>query len=253
MFSWGDHKFMPDTAQKFELGNLELQLSRSRLEWITEYHYHQDRYVNESRKEVALFRTISNDSSDQLRLLPSTADRNVVVRPVQGIKIPHGESANLFVSTPIWLQAVIPNSNHMLFDLPVEILSDTWFGANTWDGEICYSNQTQARLYLEKLSLRPERIITSVKITNEGGDTLNVERLNIPMPYFSVYDTGASLWSQHFEIIRTGKLETAELKFQAKPPPDFPESVLVNTPRMTEDSNLVARTIGLLFDEGQSA
>ena len=186
-----------------------------------------------------------------MRLQPATADRNVVVRPAQRIQIPHGESVDLFIGTPIWISALAPDEDHKLFDLPVEILSDTWFGTNTRHGEICYANQTQARLYLEKLSQRPERLVTPINIANNGGDLLTIERLNLPIPYLSIYDTGSSLWTQRIEITRTDQLETAEIKFPPEPPPQFPAASLCNTPRLNDDANLVVRAIGLLFDERQ--
>ena len=252
-FKWGVQTFELDVVQTLTIGNLELSFSRSVPEWTTEYHYHQDRYVNEGSKETTRFRTVAkNDELRQLEVLPATADRNVVVRPAQRIQIPHGERVELFIGTPVWLQASTPEGKHKLVDLPVEILSDTWFGANTRVGEICYANQTQARLDLDKLSQRPERLITPVSISNDGGDTLVIERLNLPVPYLSVYDTGPSLWTQQIEIIRTGKLETAELHFSVKPPEQFPDALPINTPRLSEADNLVVRAMGLLFDERKS-
>ncbi|MDA0272642.1 MAG: hypothetical protein O3C68_05260 [Proteobacteria bacterium] len=81
-FSWSEFQLEPDTEKLIALGTLEVTLSRSEMEWITAYQYRQDRYVNESTKQVAAFRTIANNSGWQLKAQPSTADRNVVVRPV---------------------------------------------------------------------------------------------------------------------------------------------------------------------------
>jgi hypothetical protein len=247
-FSWSEFQLEPDTEKLIALGTLEVTLSRSEMEWITAYQYRQDRYVNESTKQVAAFRTIANNSGWQLKAQPSTADRNVVVRPVQTIQIPHGETVSLYIGTPVWLQILIVGTDHKLIDLPVEILSDSWFGSNTMNGEICYANQTQARLDLTKLTQRADRLITPVTIRNLGGETLTIERLNLPVPNLAVYDTGASLWTQNVDITHTGKLEMTEVKFPLQPPLQFPEATLVNEPRSVEHNNLVMRAVELLFD-----
>ncbi|MDA0272643.1 MAG: hypothetical protein O3C68_05265 [Proteobacteria bacterium] len=146
------------------------------------------------------------------------------------------------------MQILIVDTEHKLIDLPVEILSDSWFGSNTMNGEICYANQTQARLDLTKLTQRPDRLITPVTIRNLGGETLTIERLNLPVPNLAVYDTGASLWTQNVDITHTGELEMTEVKFPLQPPSQFTEATLVNQPRSVEHNNLVMRAVELLFD-----
>ena len=116
------------------------------------------------------------------------------------------------------------------------------------NGEICYANQTQARLDLTKLTQRPDRLITPVTIRNLGGETLTIERLNLPVPNLAVYDTGASLWTQNVDITHTGELEMTEVKFPLQPPSQFTEATLVNQPRSVEHNNLVMRAVELLFD-----
>lgn len=248
---WGDNELKVEQTWTSEFGNLDLAIARSAFEVSVEYKYRQDRYVNEARKEVARYRVVVDDTDHTLTLRPSTADRNVVVRPIQTVRVPDGAKVRLFIGTPIWVQGFLAGGEK-LFDLPSEILSDTWFGKNTREGEVCYANQTQARLSLEKLSQRPERLITPVTIENHGGDTLVIERINLPLPQLSIYETGASPWTQAIELRRSGRHDMGQIVLSARPPAEYPDARLVSEPRRHEDEALVERALGMLFDERRS-
>ncbi|MFT6435663.1 MAG: hypothetical protein ACJAVI_003718 [Candidatus Azotimanducaceae bacterium] len=170
---------------------------------VIDYRYQQDRYVNESAQSVTRLRTIIEESNLVLVLSPATADRNVVVRPAQTISIPNGQTVHLYIGTPVWFVGTHTSSQRKLFGLSSGILSDTWFGPATYTGEICYANESQARLPLDRLSLRRDRLVTPVTIENRGGDTLALERLNLPVPFLTIFDTGPNLWPQEVRILRT--------------------------------------------------
>ncbi len=249
---WGEHGFEPEEQRQFQLGNLEVSITRSALEWFTEYTYQQDRYVSESRKSTTTIRTIDQSTNNKIQFKPATANRNVVVRPMHTVNIPPGQAAHLFIGTPLWMQCVIESNQATLFDLPVEILSDTWFGTNTRSGEICYANQTRARMLLEQLSGRPERLITPLTIRNEGEQPLVIERLNLPMPLLSIYDTGVSLWTQKIEIQHISDLAHADIVLAEEPPSEFPNAELLAEARSVDQGSLIQWTIDRLFDHRRS-
>jgi hypothetical protein len=251
-FDWGTQPLVADEKRSFKFGKLELELTPNILEWLIEYGYDQDRYVNQSAKSITRLRTIIAGDEFALQLSPASSDRNVVVRPAQKIAIPHGQTIRLFIGTPVWLVGTHTSLEHKLFDLSSEILSDTWFGPNTYTGEICYANETQARLDLNRLTLRPDRLITPVTIINNGGDTLTLERLNLPIPYLSIFDAGPNLWTQEISLKRTGKMESAGIKFPVEPPAHAPESPCLAGPRQSAPDNLIERAYNLLLDERKS-
>ncbi len=247
LFTWGDKYLEIGSPLELKLGNLTVGLERTAVEWSAHYSYAQDRYVSESAKEVTRQRTAFNTTTGGITLEPAMADRNVVVRPMQPIRIPDGQEITLYLSTPLWLRCLCSETNTQLLDIPTEILSDTWFGPNTREGEICYANASHARMSLANVPVRPERLISPVGIHNKGGDDLIIERLNVPIPSLSIYDTGASLWTQDIHITRVHKLEVAEIEFTNTAPSEYSDAKLISPARQTKDENLMVRALGLLF------
>jgi hypothetical protein len=244
---WGEHTLTVDTPLEFAVGTLRANVQRSAMEWIVQYRYDQDRYVRESAQTTTRLRFVFGDTDERLVVAPATADRNVVARPNEPIGIPAHERATLYVSSLLWLQASISDKSLMLADLPVQIMSDTWFGPSTREGELCYSNETQARLSLDKLSRRPERLITPVTVVNAGDDTLTVDRVNLPLPLLSVYQGPESLWTQELVITREQTLATARVTFHQRPPAHLEEAPMVTEPRRKDNQSGVTRALELLF------
>ena len=84
----------------------------------------------------------------------------------------------------------------MLLDVPSIRRSDTWFGSNTLEGELCYSTRSSARLNLDAIEPHPHRAVTPVEIRNEGANILPIERLRVPVQALSVYaDAEGRLWT----------------------------------------------------------
>src|SRR5439155_1571474 len=81
-------------------------------------------------------------------------------------------------------------------------LSDTWYGPNTREGELCYSSKTFCRTHLADLPLRPHRVLTPVSIQNNAKDPLLLEQLSLPLPYLSTYvDENGSLWTEEITVV----------------------------------------------------
>ena len=245
--SWGANAISVDETFTVELGKLALSIRRSKQEWTAEFQYRQDRYVNESSQETTRIRTVFGHTDELIELVPATADRNVMVKPSQTIQVPPNESTTLFISTPVWVSGRT-STQVPLFDLPSEILSDCWFGPNTREGELCYSNPTQARMYLELLPEWPERVVTPATIKNEGDETLMIDRLSLPLALLSLYRVQQSFWTQEIVITNTGKLDKAVVELEANPPGQHPNAELIAGARRDADENMMTRALHLLFN-----
>jgi hypothetical protein len=55
------------------------------------------------------------------------------------------------------------------------------------EGDLCYAKNTDAKVDLALLEKRPHRAITAVIIENEQEQTLTIDRMNIPVPYLTLY------------------------------------------------------------------
>lgn len=76
--------------------------------------------------------------------MPRLADRSVVIKPVDPIYIPAGQRGTLYISTPLWIAGFVEGQREPIFDLPVILPKDTWFGPNHRSGKSVMPPQSMA-------------------------------------------------------------------------------------------------------------
>jgi len=192
-----------------------------------------------------LSRHIVNGDSDTLEIKPSLADRNVVCRAKSPITILPRSSITLYLSTPLWLTIGLQEPSFTLLkEVATQRLSDTWFGSSTMEGELCYASQTIGRLEAENLPFRTQRAITPLFIENQADNDLVFERVALPVPSLSLFNTkNGQLYTQNVSLIRENDGDFAKLKLGA-PPAD---SDLVNGPRVVFNHGQLIRAFSAIF------
>ncbi len=154
----------------------------------------------------------------ELTITPCTADRPVVARPTSPVTIPPEEATVLYISSPLWMKIAVHQPEVALADMPIYRPSDTWFGANTRDGKLCYSSRSHARMHLENLPLRAQRTVTAVRIQNADTSPFTLERLNIPVPCLSLFTTkDGGLWTEEVTVVREKGGQSVSLHIAEKP------------------------------------
>ena len=186
--------------------------------------------------------------SGKVQFSPYLADRPVVSRPAKPLSIPSMQEATIYVSTPLWVGVKIGDEGTLIKEIPVLRPSDTWFGPNTIKGELCYSSKTSARLNLEDLPKRSYRAITPIVIRNESDDHLLVDRVNLPVPYLSLYETEEKLfWTQAVRLTREHDSDNASLEITDGPPVEIPSARLFSEPRKQVKEKTVISKISSFF------
>lgn len=187
-------------------------------------------------------------TNPSLHLWPALADRPVIVRPEKPLYVLAGEEVTLYVSTPLWLLVEVGDPPRLLREIPSHRPSDTWFGPNTREGELCYAARSAGRLKLAELPRRLHRAVTPVQIRNQAADALLVERLRLPVEYLSLYQAPDDLlWTQAVALNRSGGGDLAALELGEGVPPEAPGARLVRGPRQEARSNLIVRTFSAIF------
>jgi hypothetical protein len=153
--------------------------------------------------EVDAQRYASSGRTTRIALHPMLADRPVVVRTAEPFHVLGDDEAMLYLTTPLWIRMSAGELDKQLFDLPAQRPSDTWFGRNTRDGQLCYAGTTTARLDLQELVRRPNRAVTQVRIVNQARTPLPLDRISLPAPALSLH-AGADhrLWTEPVEVTR---------------------------------------------------
>jgi hypothetical protein len=235
-----------------------LAVEHKEKEWCIHVKRNRDLNLDETEKDFShvigefspvncgdISRHIVNGSNNALDIKPSLADRVVVCRPKSPITIVPGASVVIYLSTPIWVTIGVTDKKYTLLkEVATQQLSDTWFGASTREGELCYASQTVGRLDSDKLPLRMQRAITPLRIENQANNDLIFERIALPVPSLSLYSTASGqLWTQDVSLIREDDGDFAKLKL-GHPQPD---STLINGPRVALGHGQLIRAFSAIF------
>src|SRR5690606_13684881 len=97
------------------------------------------------------------------------------------------EEVTIFVSTPLWLNLTVGPEFTRLLSMPILRLSDSWFGVDPTEGELCYAARSKAKLRFEDLSLIQYRAVTKIILCNSSSQQMFLERIKVPVHNLSLY------------------------------------------------------------------
>ena len=260
---WGEFSIKSGATGHWEIGPLRIAIQRQALEWIVAYEHNETTADEQAWQSVysdldlnredfaSVSRYVWQSETEQITVLPALADRAVVSRPFTPFTVPAGGRATVYVSTPLWFVLASGSPAETLFEIPIQRPSDTWFGPSTQEGEACYASRTHARLNLENLIVDPFRAITQVHIHNEAPIPLLIERLNLPVPYLSLFHTQAgNLWTETVTVVQTQGTSLAKFDIEAEPPSTPTTAKLLSVPRRNPHKGMLISAISVLTLQG---
>ena len=256
---WGEFEPQVNVVVNWSIGPLQFAIRRREKEWQV-YHDNSDwaddtpsTWTVSEEEEViccdgTFYRHVFADTREKIVIAPLPADRSVVIKSAVPIFIPAGEQVSFYVSTPLWVQARLLQRKHVLLDAAALRLSDTWFGPSTMEGDLCYATTTSGRLNLDDLPVRVHRAITPVNIINSGEKPLKLEKLSLPVPFLSLFDSGVhGLWTEEITLRHDERKEMAEIVVGERPPDPYTGARRVSGPRIKAEKNILLKTFGALF------
>lgn len=256
---WGEFILPMHSMGRWRVGPLELWAQHLSGEWRIAWRSGEELMQPVAGVELSLpivnpdpdmqvCRFSFRETGKPLRLVPMLADRPVVVRPELPLFIPSGEEITLFVSTTLWVALHMGMQTQPLIEMPSLRPSDTWFGPNTRQGELCYASRTLAHTRMEDVIPRPHRAVTPVKIRNRSQDPLLLERLSVPVPLLTLHqDKDGHFWTQSLALERAGRDGEVHLQLGDASLPGDLSIRQISTPRQTEDDSGVLRALSRFF------
>ena len=253
---WGNRTLHEGAVGFWHIGPLRLWIENLAYEWRV-HSLQGDNPLDDSLEvylptdlrapaEAAVTRFSFSDPGTNISLTPRLADRAIVVKPEVPFYVPSGGEATLYVTTPLWVELSIRRGAH-LGELPSFRPSDTWFGATTLVGELCYASRTVGRLTLEGLQPWPHRAITPVRVRNRAETPLLLEKVKLPVQYLSVHaSSNAFLWTEQVTLERQEDGDLADLQV-GKLPRQVGRADKLSSPRQHAEKNLVVRAFSKLF------
>jgi hypothetical protein len=190
-------------------------------------------------------------TDESVALRPALADRPVVARPEHSLSVLPDESVTLYVSTPVWVRIELENADRQLTEMPSHRMSDTWFGASTQAGTLCYATRTAGRLRLDQLPHRLHRAVTPLKVRNQAAEPLALERVQLPVPHLATYVTpDEALWTDAVTMVHRTDREGAHVQVKEGAPADVAGADRIQAPREKSRGGLITSTfsaVGALF------
>jgi hypothetical protein len=257
---WGSFEIQTGQVGLWRIGPLSLWIERSPGEWRFTQRLEVDLFdtsvgvdltadLPDERETDLVHRFGFSTDDTELTLTPLCADRHVISRPDIRYTLPPGEESVLFVGTPLWVRIEAGKRKRLLADMPIVRPSDTWFGASTREGHICYASRTRCRVSLDGFPFHPRRGTTAVTLQNHADRPLDLERLNLPVVHLGLHrKEDGNLWTDDVRFERTGKGDMVELRFGddwRQPPAN---SKRVAAPRDVVSDNLMLRAFSSLFE-----
>lgn len=239
---WGEFDFAANETKCWCIGERTIAVRRSEHEWTV---WNQDlpseinkqivitkAKARESFADVHFERFVLSQTTNKLFVEPSLADRSMVVRPSKPILVMPDEKARIYVSTPIWMTISIEGKEAPMTDIPFWRPSDSWFGASTMTGDMCYSKYTDAKLDPRLLEVRSHRASTLVTVINEQKENLLIQRLNLPVPLLKTYANESNqFWTDQVNIVQNTEHSKPVSHIRHSPPEQIESMRLVSESR----------------------
>ena len=259
---WGNYTMEVGASAQWEFPRLHIGVQRLAHEWVIAYETTESENdegpwsfsygsVDLDQSQYShIARYVFQTTDEQLTVLPLPADRAVVSRPYMQFTVPAGEETTIFVGTPLWFALAGVPGRHV-FDIPIRRPSDTWFGPSTREGELAYASRTYGRLNLENITVSPYVAITQVHIHNSSSTPLLIERLNLPVPFLSLFQTEeGNLFTEGVTFEQTEGTSLTKFHIEEAHWALEEGAKLIALPRQNPHKGMLIRAFGALKQQG---
>lgn len=251
---WKSYHVAQGQAGVWHVGCLSLSIEHYLKEWRTGYQYGktvQEWYHEitppQSHQYEVMRRVVFSKANNTIQLNPCVADRSIIIRPETAFMLPKKEEIIFYIGTPLWLRVSMDQAKEYLLDLATQRLTDTWFGPNETEGELCYASKSKARTELTESSHKHNHAVTAVKIFNNAQSPMYLERIKLPVPLFSLYfDQNQRVWTESVVLTREEEA-SATLKIDKGPPREAVGCDKIAPSREVVEENILVRTLNSLF------
>ena len=255
---WGPLVVSSGSCLTLRSGDLRVYVQRIEDEWLFSYLFSAD---NSCDAQEASFTSIDPENlapdlewnrlvsarDEGLELTPALPDRPLVIRPESPVSILPGRYAKFYVAVPVWLrfEAVLGKTRNVVFEVPLRLLSNTWFG-DPGSGELCYSLDAPLKRSPEQLSVGSSNITCSLLVRNDSKEKLNFERICVHVENLSVFIDAEGLWTNEISVLFTGSDQISQIRIKNRPPEILSAPRKVTEPREEQDKNILRRSFSVI-------
>jgi hypothetical protein len=265
---WGEYQVPHEHTGFWKIGPLSLYIQRLFREWRLSYDVGRDAFEAGVVVEIPYdtdaatadtdrtSRFAVSDTSESVLLSPVLPDRPLITRSEKPLNVLSQERTTVYASVPLWVKIQVGESKKILTEIPIFRPTDTWFGTNTLEGQLCYASRSYHRVRLSQVPVLPHRATTEVTVRNLADTMLSLERMLIAVPHLSLYySADGAIWTDDLILERLEADNFAAFRTRARETRDGTsdrvESIeRICEPREVSRENLVVRAFSSLFKHG---
>ncbi len=204
---WKKYEFAVNQTFLFKVGFVEVFVKHISNGWLIKSrvpdHPSVELQVEEPEgfdDDSEVFHFQSGNSHD-LFVVPALPNKAVVFRNNKVIKISAGELANLYFRIPLVMQFYFQEvkEENLLFEIPMQRLSDTWFG-DADSGEPAYSIGSNYDREISEIKAMPWEAVSAVEIINNTTGVFDLQRLILRVEDFSLFLKNKQVLTNHVAI-----------------------------------------------------
>lgn len=246
---WKKYQFTVNQTRLFKAGYSEIYIKHIQNGWLV-----KNEVVDLPSDELKVEEVVElvddpnvlqfyTGNSDELIVMPALPNKAVVFKNNKNIKISAGESANLFFRIPLTIQFYFQEvkDENRLFEIPLQRLSDTWFGEMD-SGEPAYSIGSNYDNSFADVRATAWEAISSVEIINNTSSVLDLQRLILRVEDFSLYLKNKQLLSDYTTIEFKGQEHVGSVNLSLRDDIHGEKPLLIARSRSSDSKNLFRRS-----------
>ena len=261
MLLWDKYPLRSGQWYYAKLGPLAVWLSRDERRYRYGYKYvGSDEYSRECLfvetsvvpEDVQFLQVLAEKPQPELSFRPALPARPVLVNLGAPVRLLPGSEIDLFVSIPLWFQAVL-EGGRILFDIPSVVLPNIWFGGLS-TGKLGYSLNGFFAWRREDVFLLPNVIVCPLKVKNASRSEFLPTRVailadNLPV-FLKPLDREGGEGPEAFLLTAEARAEfqgndEVDLEVLDRLPPQLSGARLLTEPRATGE-NILRKGLFLL-------
>lgn len=256
---WKKYEFAEPQTLLFKAGFAEVLVKHLTNGWLIKSHVPDQPNTDLQVVEVDGFEDDSDafhfqtGKSDTLILVPALPNKAVVFRNNKVIKISAGESADLYFRIPLSMQIYFQEvkEENLLFELPLQRLSDTWFGEAD-NGEPAFSIGSNYDKDFSEIKAMPWEAVAPVEIINNTTGVFDLQRLILRVEDFSLLLKGKQVFTNHLSIEFKGPEHAGSVNLTVKSEIHGQKPVQLAKPRSAGGRNLLRKSFYFIKNIYQS-
>ncbi|MDO9040062.1 MAG: hypothetical protein Q7U65_01665, partial [Bacteroidota bacterium] len=256
---WKKYEFALNQTLLFKAGFVEVFVKHISNGWLIKSRVPDQPNEGLQVEEVAGFDDESEvfhfqtGKSHDLMVVPALPNKAVVFRNNKVIKISAGELANLYFRIPLDIQFYFQEvkEENLLIELPLQRLSDTWFGEAD-NGEPAFSIGSNYDKEFSEIKAMPWEAVAPVEINNNTAGVFDLQRLILRVEDFSLFLKNKQLLTNHVAIEFRGPEHAGSVNLSVKKEIHAQKPLQLAKPRNEVGRNLLRKSFFFIKNIYQS-